>query len=537
MNMTMSPFNSSDVLIVGAGPTGLVLATWLTRLGVRVRIIAKAAGPGTASRALVVQARTLELYQPLDLAVPVVAHGRAVSAMNLWAGGRRRARVALGTAGKSLTAYPYLEVFPQEEHEQLLVQRLADLGVTVQWSMELVDFTDHGTHVTARLRDSAGQEHSCQAAYVAGCDGAHSRVRAGLGLDFAGGTYPQTFYVADIEGSGPPLDGEGHMVSTEGDFLLILPMAGPKRARLVGVVAAADAATGAAPEAGDSGDASFQALSRRAIELTQLSVEKVNWFSSYHIHHRVAAAFRRGRVFLAGDAGHIHSPVGGQGMNTGIGDAINLAWKLAAVLGGQAGEELLATYEEERLSFARLLVKTTDQLFNIATASGPFAEFARARIAPVVMTLVGHHLPARVFRIVSQIQIEYRQGALSQGRAGRVRGGDRLPWVSTPDNYESLKSLTWQVHVYGTAPDGLAAWLREQAIPLHVFPWGREPAAAGLCADALYLVRPDGYVALADRSANTRMLERYLAARSLQPGRSGVRTGLPEAVAGDVARS
>jgi hypothetical protein len=301
-------------------------------------------------------------------------------------------------------------------------------------------------------------------------------------------------------------------------------MAGPKRARLVGVVAAADsAAAGAAPEAEHSADASFQALSRRAIELTQLSVDKVNWFSSYRIHHRVAAAFRRGRVFLAGDAGHIHSPVGGQGMNTGIGDAINLAWKLAAVLGGQAGDELLASYEEERLAFARLLVKTTDQLFNVATASGPFADFVRARVVPVVMSLVGHHLPARVFRTVSQIQIEYRHGALSQGRAGRVQGGDRLPWVSTPDNYETLKSLTWQVHVYGTAPDGLEAWLRAQHIPLHVFPWGRGPAAAGLRADALYLVRPDGYVALADGSASPQTLERYLAARNLQPGRERVR--------------
>jgi 2-polyprenyl-6-methoxyphenol hydroxylase-like FAD-dependent oxidoreductase len=506
--MSNAPVLPTDVLIAGAGPTGLALAIWLTRLGARVQIIARTEGPGTATRALAVQARTLELYQALGLAAPVVARGRPVSAMNLWAGGHRRARIAIGASGASLTPYPYIEVFPQEWHEQLLITRLQALGVNVQWSCELTGFTDEGTHVTAHLRDSAGRETTCQTAYLAGCDGAHSCVRAVLGLGFSGGTYPQTFYVADIEGHGPPLDGEGHVSAARGDFVLIMPLpGGSNRARLVGVVDGTE---------GEADEVSAATLSHRALQSMQLVVDKVDWFSSYHIHHRVASSFRRGRVFLAGDAGHIHSPVGGQGMNTGIGDAINLAWKLAAVLGGKAPEGLLDSYEEERLRFARLLVKSTDRLFTLGTARGLGAGLARSTM-PLVMPLVARHCPARVFRLVSQLSIEYRRGSLSAGRAGRVHGGDRLPWVAPSDNYAALSSLTWQVHVYGTAGDELVARLSARNIPLHVYPWGAEAAAAGLERDALYLVRPDGYVALADSAASGATLERYLAARGIEP--------------------
>lgn len=503
----MSTPDTVDVLVVGAGPTGLVLAIWLTRLRLRVRIIAKAAGPGTASRALVVQARTLELYQPLGLTAPVLQRGRPVRAMNLWIGGKSSARIPLGDLGTDLTPYPYLEVFPQEEHEALLVSHLQSLGVEVQWSTELLHFTDHGTHVSAVLRDAAGQELPCQAHYLAGCDGAHSTIRAGLGIDFPGGTYPHSFYVADIEGTGPPLNGEGHIAATDGDFLLILPMAGAGRARLVGQLAA-----------GSGGEATFEELSRRTLEAMQLTVTKVHWFSAYRVHHRVAAAFRKGRVFLAGDAGHIHSPVGGQGMNTGIGDAINLAWKLAAVRHGQAGEQILDSYEPERLAFARRLVSTTDRLFTLATTHGSLSNLARTRLMPLLLRMAGSAIRPRLFRIVSQIQIEYRSSPLSQGRAGHVHAGDRLPWVNSPDNYASLSSLSWQVHVYGTPHPDLVAALDARHIPLHTFPWGPAVARAGLALDALYLLRPDGHVALADPTGRLEVLERYLTAHRLTPG-------------------
>ncbi|MDB6085628.1 MAG: FAD-dependent oxidoreductase, partial [Gammaproteobacteria bacterium] len=308
----------SDVLITGAGPTGLVLALWLTKLGVKVRIIDKAAGPGTRSRALAVQARTLELYRQLDLADAVVRDGHKVPAVNLWVKGKKAVRVAFETVGSDLTPYPFLHIFPQDRHERLLVERLEALGVSVERGTELVEFTD-GERVTAQLRGADGRIRSADARYLAGCDGARSRVREIMGASFPGGTYRQVFYVADVEAAGPALDGELHVDLDEADFLAVFPLASEGRARLIGTVRNERA------ERADTLE--FEDVSARAIEHLQVRVGRVNWFSTYHVHHRVTDRFRNGRAFLLGDAAHIHSPAGGQGMNTGIGDAVNLAWK------------------------------------------------------------------------------------------------------------------------------------------------------------------------------------------------------------------
>ena len=313
-----------SVLIIGAGPTGLVLALWLTKLGVKVRIIDKTAEPGTTSRALVVQARTLELYRQLDLADLVVEHGHKVPALNLWVKGEPVARLPFETIGEGLTAYPFLEIFPQDQHERLLIERLEKVGVSVERWTELMHFTDEGGRVTARLSGLDGREEDCQAHYIAGCDGAGSMVREILGTGYPGGTYRQIFYVADVQAAGPTVNGELHADLDEADFLAVFPLAGEGRARLIGTVR---------DERADYPERlRFEDVRSRAIEHLKVQVKKVNWFSAYHVHHRVAEHFRKGRAFLLGDAAHIHSPAGGQGMNTGIGDAINLAWKLAAVL-------------------------------------------------------------------------------------------------------------------------------------------------------------------------------------------------------------
>jgi 2-polyprenyl-6-methoxyphenol hydroxylase-like FAD-dependent oxidoreductase len=496
-----------DVLIVGAGPSGLVLALWLNKLGINVRIIDKATGPGTTSRALVVHARTLELYRQLDLADAVVARGYRADVLNMWAGGKRRARVEIGAIGKGMTPFPWLEVFPQDEHEKLLVERLAAAGVAVERNSELLDFTDHGTHVTARFRNAQGIEDSCEALFIAGCDGARSRVRQKIIGDFPGGTYRQIFYVADVHGSGPVMNGEVHVDIDEADFLLVFGMERGERVRLVGVVSDERAVH---PET-----LTFDDVAQKVIRNLQLKINKVDWFSTYHVHHRVATQFRKGRAFLVGDAGHIHSPVGGQGMNTGIGDAINLAWKLAAVVQGKAGDKLLDSYEVERIGFARRLVNTTDRMFTLATSPGGFATFVRTRIVPRVMPLLVRMpmVPRFMFRTVSQTMITYRNGPLGCGSAGRVHGGDRLPWVpaSGRDNFDSLDSLRWQVHVYGRAPAGVLRWCISNDVPLQVFDWTPAHEQAGLARDALYLIRPDSYVALAEPAGSAASLDNYFA--------------------------
>jgi 2-polyprenyl-6-methoxyphenol hydroxylase-like FAD-dependent oxidoreductase len=502
----------SDVLIIGAGPTGLVLALWLTKLGVKVRIVDKTAEPGTTSRALAVHARTLELYRQLDLADFVVEHGHKVPAVNLWVKGEPAARLPFATVGQDLTAYPFLEIFPQDQHEQLLIERLEKLGVAVERRTELMRFTDEGDRVSARLRGPDGHEEDCRATYIAGCDGARSLVRETLGTGFPGGTYRQIFYVADVEAAGRSIDGELHVDLDEADFLAVFPLAGEGRARLIGTVR---------DERADHADTlEFEDVSGRAIDHLKVQVEKVNWFSTYHIHHRVTEHFRKGRAFLLGDAAHIHSPAGGQGMNTGIGDAINLAWKLDAVLNDGAPDSLLDTYEAERIGFAKRLVATTDRAFSFATAEGRIADIMRTRIVPAIFPKVVALEPVRnfIFRTVSQITLNYRGTPLSVGSAGHVHGGDRLPWVASEgaDNFTSLSAMIWQVHVYGAARPELARWCADHNLDLHVFAWKAQYGAAGLARDALYLLRPDTYVALADASGQAEAVDRYFAERGLR---------------------
>ncbi|HLW24260.1 MAG TPA: FAD-dependent monooxygenase [Steroidobacteraceae bacterium] len=510
---------NAEVLVAGAGPTGLALALWLARLGVHVRIIDPSASPGLTSRALAVQARTLELYRQLDLAEAVVERGHRVPAVNLWARGAHAARVPFADIGAGLTPYPFLEIFPQDEHERLLIERLGKLGVEVERCVELVDFSERPEGLIARLRRTSGEEE-CAARYVAGCDGAHSRVRAVIGTGFPGGTYRQMFYVADLEAAGPPVNGELHIDLDEADFLAVFPLADRGRVRLIGTVRDERAEH---PET-----LKFDDVSVRAVEHMRLEVRAVHWFSTYRVHHRVSEQFRRGRAFLLGDAAHIHSPAGGQGMNTGIGDAVNLAWKLAEVIAGRAQEKLLDSYEPERSAFARRLVATTDRVFTFATAEGVVADFARTRLAPLLAPplLRLETMRELLFRTVSQLMIHYRRSDLSEGIAGRVHGGDRLPWaaVEGKDNFAPLAEPRWQVHLYGTPPADLEAWCAARSVPLHVFTWHARYGEVGLERDALYLLRPDSYVALAAAPASAGVLEDYASSRGLSLGAGSPRT-------------
>jgi 2-polyprenyl-6-methoxyphenol hydroxylase-like FAD-dependent oxidoreductase len=493
-----------DVLIAGAGPTGLVLALWLSRQGVGVRIVDKTSGPGTTSRAVVVHARTLELYRQLGLAADVIHAGMPNPGINLWVRGKKRAHITFGVAGSGLTPYPFILVFPQDRHERLLIERLEQMGVQVERETELVGFEQREDHVRVTLRRPAGEE-SCEARYLAGCDGARSPVRHQLGAAFEGGTYDQLFYVADVIAAGPPVDGQIHLSLDDADFLALFSYTDDGQARLIGSIRE----NRVAPDR----ELTFDDISERAIHGLGVDVKQVNWFSTYKVHHRLTDHFRHGRVFLLGDAAHIHSPAGGQGMNTGIGDAINLAWKLKAVLHGDASDRLLDSYEAERMAFARTLVETTDRVFTFVSAESSFANFVRTRIAPLFVSAAYTVDAVRefMFRLVSQCMLNYHGSPLSSGSAGKVQGGDRLPWAAGAaiDNYAPTGTIDWQVHVYGEAADGLENWCHRTGLPLHVFAWERAHEHAGLARDAAYLLRPDGYVALAEPSARVDALQRY----------------------------
>jgi 2-polyprenyl-6-methoxyphenol hydroxylase-like FAD-dependent oxidoreductase len=507
----------TDVLIVGAGPTGLVLALWLTRLGIRVRIIDKVSEPGTTSRALAVQARTLELYQQIGLADAVLSGGRKMTTINLWRRGQHVSHVVFGEMGEELSPCPYVLIYPQDEHERLLIDRLAEAGVQVERRTELVSFEETAAGVRASLKRADAGMETCEAAYLAGCDGAHSAIRETLQIGFPGGTYDHLFYVADVDARGPVMNGELHGALDTTDFLIVFPLKDDRRARLIGTVRT---------DAGDQHELSWADVSQRVIEWLRIDVERVHWFSTYRVHHRVAEQFRKGRAFLLGDAAHIHSPVGGQGMNTGIGDAVNLAWKIADVVQGRADASLLDSYQPERIAFARRLVASTDRAFTGVTSASAIARFIRLNVVPALAPALFSFGVARrfMFRTVSQIAVHYRNSGLSEGRAGDVHGGDRLPWVPASqgdlDNFTPLTSLAWQVHVYGVATPSTRTACNERALPLHVFPWRPAMGRAGLRRNAVYLIRPDGYVACADAAGSGGAIAAYLDAHKLVNMRS-----------------
>ena len=503
--------SAPEVLIIGAGPTGLVLALWLTKMGVTVRIVDKTSSPGTTSRALAVHARTLELYRQLDLDRAVVDKGYTVPGARLWLGGKQEARIPFEELVSDLTPFGFLHIFPQDEHERLLNERLEQLGVNVQRCTELLDFEERPDGIEAVLCGPAGDSR-VKAQFIAGCDGAHSTVRKIMQSGFPGGGYPQLFYVADVEGDGPAFNGDLNVELDESDFLAVFPLAHRGRIRLIGSITPS--------ETQNPDTLTFDSISARAIQSLRLKIAKVNWFSVYHVSHRVTEHFRKGRSFLLGDAAHIHTPVGGQGMNTGIGDAINLAWKLRAVLAGKASDSLLNTFESERRAFALQLVQTTDRAFKFVASSGRVAQMVRTRLAPLVLPQMVKFDAVRafLFKTVSQITLNYRDKGLDQGHAGSVHGGERLPWLHAAgvDNYEALKHIGWQVHVYGKAQDDLELWCRQHSIPLQIYPWSDTASAVGLRQDALYLIRPDTYVAVAQADQNTVALERFLERAEIQ---------------------
>jgi 2-polyprenyl-6-methoxyphenol hydroxylase-like FAD-dependent oxidoreductase len=488
--------NSLQVLIAGAGPTGLALALSLAHRGIAFRLIDENDRPGEHSRAMVVHARTLEFYNQFGFADEVVEQGIKVGTVHLREGGRgKEARevlsVCLNDVGEGISPYPFALAYPQDDHERLLVKKLAAMGIQVEWGTKLTGCTQDSHGVRATVQDIHGCSLETQVEFLCGCDGAHSRVREVLRLNFPGGSYDQLFFVADVK-INAGFERDLFVNLGEHILALLLPVRSSGMQRLIGLVPR---------ELSSKRELSFEDIRDHVEPLVNVRVTEVNWFSTYHVHHRVAEHFQSGRAFLLGDAGHIHSPAGGQGMNTGIGDAINLGWKLAQVLRGRAKPSLLETYERERIDFARKLVATTDRAFTALVAEGVRGELTRRVLAPVFLTVATRFASGRraFFRTLSQTQIHYANSPLSTRTAGHVHGGDRLPWAGKGgvDNFAPLRSLDWQLHVYGETDPTLVTMADRLAVPLHVFACSDDARHAGLKRGAAYLVRPDGYVAVA----------------------------------------
>jgi 2-polyprenyl-6-methoxyphenol hydroxylase-like FAD-dependent oxidoreductase len=429
---------SSDVLIIGAGPTGLALAAQLLRCGARFRIVDRALDRAHESRALGVQARTLECFDALGLADPLVARGRTSTRAVIHLGARAIAEASLGGFGADDTRYPFVLFVSQAETEQLLNEHLASAGVTVERGVELTEFTDSGPDVECRLRGPGGREERVRASYLVGCDGPHSMVRDGAGIAFEGGSYPQDFVLGDVEADGPLEPDALNAYVAGGGIAVFFPLGRPTTWRVIAMSASRPPGDHA-NETSITSDLSLDELQESVDAPTERSVRVRDpaWLSRFHLHHRQTAHYRAGRVFLAGDAAHIHSPVGAQGMNTGIQDAWNLGWKLALVLRGAARDDLLDTYESERWPVGRFLLRYTDRIFGTLTravSSGHVASWARELLMPrlVPALVAAPWLRSAAFRFVSELGIRYRHSPLAVEGSPRLRSGPR-PGERLPD--------------------------------------------------------------------------------------------------------
>ncbi|HEX8691228.1 MAG TPA: FAD-dependent monooxygenase [Longimicrobium sp.] len=515
-----------DVLVVGAGPTGLALAAQLRRFGARFRIVDRVTDRTNESRALAVQARTLELLQSLGLGDTLAARGTPGSRARIHFDGRLAAEIRLGGFAAKNTRYPFVLFISQAETEAVLIDHLTAEGIVIERGVELVELEDGGDEVRCVLRHGDGREERIAAAYLAGCDGAHSTVRKKTGIPYEGDRYPQEFALGDVEADGPLEPGVIHAFSRDGGIAMLFPLGHPRGWRVIGMRPPGAAADADAPDPPDLTLDELQAIVDRATG-GGVRLRDPAWMTEFRLHHRQAARYRAGRVFLAGDAAHIHSPVGGQGMNTGVQDAWNLGWKLALVARGAADARLVDSYQAERWPVGRFLLRNTDRAFGFVarlnTSGGLAAWFRRTVVARVIRWAGSSaRLRAYAFRFVSQLAIRYRRSpAVAEGgprlRAG-PRAGDRLPDAPvTRDGRATFLQAELagpRLHLLLCGP--VAAWDSQRLADLTarhgnllaVRHLTRSPTAGalvdaggdvlamlGVKDTAQYLVRPDGYIA------------------------------------------
>lgn len=490
----------TDVVIIGAGPTGLALAVQLIRYGVDFVIVDTKKTTTPFSRAIGVQARTLEIYDQIGLADELVSLGHAAEKVKFLKDGVVRGEANLSDLGTGLSPFPFVLLVEQGLHEELLYKFITDNKQDVLWRHELLSFTDDGDGVSANIKRADGSEFTVQAKYLVGCDGAKSGVRHSLGLTFEGDTVERLFYVADVELDWPHGHDALQINLGENTLTAFFPLKGEDRWRLVGTF----------PEGHkkDESDIPYEEIDAQ-IEHdmgVKLDIKKVNWFSVYNVHSRAVNAFSKGRCFVAGDAAHIHTPAGAQGMNTGIQDGYNLAWKLALVLEGKADETLLATYNEERIRNAKNLLSTTDRMFEFAASDEWLVSFVRNNVFPYVFgtALSFDIVKSKLFSIVSQIGISYAgQSLSSENGAFSVNAGDRMPWFTMDGKsiYESLKEPQFHLLIFG-AEGSTSAELANvvthkfgAVCSTDLFPLdGAATKAFGCDKPFVVLLRPDNYI-------------------------------------------
>lgn len=479
----------SAVLIVGAGPVGLTMAAELSRFGVNVRIIEKSPHPTETSRALVIWSRTLELLDRAGCTAAFLEAGLKGHGASLRAGQTVLGRPRFDDIA---SAYNFALMIPQRDTERLLIEHLRSLGVEVERQVELVSFANREDGIEAVLGHADGRRETVTAPWLLGCDGAHSAVRHGLNVEFPGSTQDDDWLIADVRLDGkhaPPADEISIYFHHDGPFV-IFPLL-DHRARII----ATRGKTNTAHLRPDPVIADVQALIDQRAGGGFVASDPV-WLTNFRINERKVSQYRYGRILLAGDAAHIHSPAGGQGMNTGMQDAINLAWKLAMVVQGDAGEHLLDSYSPERSAVGDMVLRNATALTDVATLTNPAAQAARNLVARFLLGF--HTVRHEMAATMSEVDIAYKKSPLSSGRHGGARWDPRHYAGPPPGAGPSPRFA-----LYAADADKAASITKKFATLVEATP---RPSPDR----DVHLVRPDGYVGLTARADDWDKLDRYL---------------------------
>lgn len=484
----------THVLIVGGGPTGLSLAAQLIRYNIDFIIVEKNPGTTLLSKALVVQARSLEIFRELGIAKEALAEGKPVMGLVLFKNGKKITAIDISELGKGLSPYPYAFSLEQNKTENLLFDFLAEHQKEVLWNTRMERFEHNESGTMAFCKDKNDNELTIEANYLVGCDGAGSVVRHQLGLNFIGTTEPKIFYVADVVFSSPVInENKLYMFMIPKGFILFFPMHGEGHYRIIGTI----------PGENFEQTSSFADVAPLISESVKpsLDLKVANWFSTYKVHSRKATSFRKGNCFLAGDAAHIHTPAGGQGMNTGIQDGYNLAWKLAFNLKEKANDELLNSYDLERSENAKHLLATTDRIFDIMSGVNPFWNFIRLNFIPLLMPLIAKnsYIKKQIFPLVSEIGITYPHSFLTiKSSTGKIKSGIRMPYFIFPDGTQIFDYLAFpgfKLLFFGRQTSGPFVQFQGLKIPLKTFAFEYVPKNLfGNEINFYVLLRPDNHI-------------------------------------------
>jgi 2-polyprenyl-6-methoxyphenol hydroxylase-like FAD-dependent oxidoreductase len=531
-----------DALIVGAGPVGLTLATALSHQGLKYRLIEKNAVPTDKSKALVLWSRSLELFAPLGLTQAFIESGNKAEGGSVYADGKRIVHFGL-TGDDSPFGFPLM--IPQNETERVLSEHLQNHGATIERQVELVSFVERPDSVVCQLRYANGREESAETSWLIGCDGAHSTVRKSAGIPFTGHAEPNDWMLADIHIEGSLPEDEVSVFLHAKGALVFFPIT-RDRFRMIADLGKADALVKRADPTLTDAQAKVDERGPGGLILSDPV-----WLSNFRINERKVAEYRRGRVMLAGDAAHIHSPAGGQGMNTGMQDVFNLAWKLALVQRGQGRtERLIDSYSLERSAIGDQVLKAAEVFTTIATLRNPIAQSLRNHVAPILTSF--QFIRDKVRRNWSEISINYRHGPLCSQQwpsmTGGLAAGDRLgdaPLASALDGHAStlLETLDGKRHTLLLLPGKdneslsrliMVAEETNQAFPgilaAHLILKRKtanpDAASSGLAVwvdtearaheqlhaseATLILVRPDGYIGFLCQPADGTALRAYM---------------------------